>query len=544
MASDAACYSLPEFLRRVACGVDHAIESAGLDAPHRALLGATVRRFRAQSARDPLSDPLCLFYLIARAESGAPDAAGLELAVFCQLYLSALDLLDDVQDQDLAGKPHAEAGPAVALNSGLFLLFLGLAALERGMRAAGHVEALELVARVGLLTGRGQYRDLQPEADASPERVLEIAREKTASLSLICELAALHATPEPTRRARYRAIGESFSLFVQVLDDLRDLFGKRQSPDLEQGRPNYAIACFLRHASPAEKARFTLLQAQRPLPLRELRSLLYESGSVQRAAAALDGFRRAIHRESAGLESSSPWLRLLLFTLDGLASTVYTPKPVSEGQSLALPASEWHVAVRRQVRQLAERLRTFGLPDPPPLVPWHLSQWLYEPTRQLIYYADLEGMAEETLPFQAALLGEQDLQAVSALVTAQLPAVLAHELFHFHRHQCGRMGTDVWLEELAANSLSIAYCRRFEPRVLEQSLELAERVLAQVHNTFTPEAAEVLKGLLEEPPRTPGGGYEMSMQQMALVQMGMVRHLAQQSTPLEQALQHWLGVRV
>ena len=85
---------------------------------------------------------------IARTERGAPDATGVEFAVFCQLYLSALDLLDDVQDQDLAGKPHAEAGPAIALNSGLFLLFLGLAALERGIAATGQLEALQLPLRI------------------------------------------------------------------------------------------------------------------------------------------------------------------------------------------------------------------------------------------------------------------------------------------------------------------------------------------------------------------------------------------------------------
>ena len=58
----------------------------------------------------------------------------MELAVFCHFYLLSLDLLDDVQDDDLGGKPHAAVGSAMAVNDALTLLFLGLSALERGMR--------------------------------------------------------------------------------------------------------------------------------------------------------------------------------------------------------------------------------------------------------------------------------------------------------------------------------------------------------------------------------------------------------------------------
>ena len=532
------------FLHRVSEGVDSAIDSAGLDVAQHALLSATVQRFRAHVQRNPLADPLSLFYVVHRVERGVPSQTGVELAVFCQFYLLALDLFDDVQDQDLAGKPHAEAGAAVALNSALFLLFLGLAALERGMRgsAEGGQEYLSLVERVGLRTGRGQYRDLAVDTGATPAQVLEIAREKTASLALICELAAFHATPDVERRDRYRRVGENFSLFVQVLDDLRDIFGKRQSPDLERGRPSYPLACFLEHARPDERARFEQLRAQRPIPLRELRMLLYESGSVQRVAETLEHFRRAIYHEVSGLDRSSAWLRMLLFTVDGLAASVYPPQPIAEAQPLAGTEAGWHELVRRHARSLTQRLSSYDVPALPPLIPWHLPQWLYEPGRKVIYYADIEGVPEETLPFQAALFGETDLSVVGQLIAAQAPAVMAHELFHYYRDQTGRLGTDVWQEELAANSLAVAYCRAFEPEVLAQSVVLAERVLAQPHHTLSPPAARLLDGLIADPPRTPGGGYELPLEQMALVQMGMIRHLARHGAPLDQALQHWLGL--
>ena len=538
------------FLAGVASGVDRAIQLAGLDERHRELLLATVRRFRRNGELNPLADPIVLFYLISRSERGAIDEAGRELAIFCHFYLSALDLLDDVQDADLAGKPHAEAGPAVALNSGLYLLFLGLAALERAMRTMQAAtreqppyEFLAIVARVGLLTGRGQYRDLDGDGSYSTELVLRIAREKTASLVMICELAALYAVPERERRQRYQRIGEHFASFVQVLDDLRDLFGKQQSPDLESRRPNYPLASFHEHANREQRAHLEALLSANPTPLDDVRHLLYSEGTVQRVAQTLEGFREAIHHEVNALDPSSPWLRTLLFALDALAATVYAPRalPTEERESTA-PHRGFHAMVHAHARAVVERLAAFGLPEAPRLVAWHLPHWLYDPANDRIYYADIEGLPEETLPFQAALLGEPDLQRVQSLVMAQVPAVVAHELFHYYRHHSGRMSSDAWLEELAANSLALAYCRKFEADVLDRTVELADQVFARHASSLTPAANSILEGLTAEPPRTPGHGYELAMDQMAIVQMGMIRHLARQGASLDASMERWLGV--
>ncbi|HEX2673368.1 MAG TPA: polyprenyl synthetase family protein [Polyangiaceae bacterium] len=541
--------SMRGFLADVAAGVDRAIPGAGLDERHRDLLLATVRRFRRNGGLDPLADPVILFYLICRSERGSVDDAGRELAIFCHFYLSALDLLDDVQDADLAGKPHAQAGPAIALNSGLYLLFLGLAALERGMRrmqastgAPPANEFLAIVARVGLLTGRGQYRDLDVEASYSSEAILDIAREKTASLVMICELAALYAVPEHDRRERYRRIGGHFASFVQVLDDLRDLFGKKHSPDLAGRRPNYALACFREYAGAEPRARLEALLSADPIPLDDVRQLLYAEGTVQHVARTLEGFRVGIHREVKALDAASPWLRTILFALDGLAATVYTPDPSPDGHESATPLRGFHALVRTHARAVFERLAAFGVPEAPRLVAWHLPHWLYDPSHGRIFYADIEGLPAETLPFQAALLGEPNLERVQSLVMAQIPAVVAHELFHYYRHHSGRLSSDAWLEELAANSLALAYCREFEADVLERTLALADRVFARHSSSLTPTANSILEGLTADPPRTPGHGYELAMDQMAIVQMGMIRHLARQEASLEISMDRWLGL--
>src|SRR6185503_11614270 len=160
------------------------------------------------------------------------------------------DLLDDVQDNDLSGKPHSSVGAGMAVNDALTLLFLGLSALERTMRLEKSPQRrmlyLKIVNRVALTTGRGQHLDLLGERGArTPSDVLQMQREKTASLTLICECAALYSGVSDDERERYRRLGENLSLLVQVLDDVRDVYGKRRSPDLETNKMTYPLACFL-----------------------------------------------------------------------------------------------------------------------------------------------------------------------------------------------------------------------------------------------------------------------------------------------------------
>jgi hypothetical protein len=166
---------------------------------------------------------------------------------------------------------------------------------------------------------------------------------------------------------------------------------------------------------------------------------------------------------------------------------------------------------------------------------------MYDKSRGVIFYPDIEGLPEETLPFQAALLGEPDLTEVQRLMWRQAPAVMAHELFHHFRDKAGRMTTDMWLEELVANTLAVAYSARYEPAALSGGVELAERVLARSERRLSPEAQRVLDDLLDPArPVRQGSGYGLDVQQTALVQLAMIRELARRPEQLETALQRWL----
>lgn len=541
--------NLVSFLDRVETRVDERIVDGSFDESQRGQLLAATAHHRPRTQQNPLGDPLAIFYLIARAHKAELDEQAIELGTFCRFYLLALDLLDDVQDNDLSGKPYAETGAGMAINDALTLLFLGLSALERCMRletsSPRRMLYLKLVNRVALTTGRGQHLDLLGEKGArSPAEVLSMQKQKTASLTLICECAALYSGVGGEERARYRTLGENLSLLVQVLDDVRDVYGKRRSPDLETGKMTYPLACFLDTASASERARFEELRAALPDSLRDIRQLLYRTGTLRSVARSMDEFRRGIHRELAALGGEAATHRLLLFVIDHLVEAVYVPKPVAETASLCEPRFGFHAHVRRISEELAARLGPLGAPKTPPLVPWHQPHWLYDKSRGVIYYPDIEGLPEETLPFQAALLGEPELARVAELIWRQAPAVLAHELFHHFRDAVGALGTDMWHEELAANTLAIAYCARFEPVALAGAVELAERALALPEHQLTDDAARVLAELLD-PKRKPqpNTGYGLTMKQTALVQLAMVRELARAPEDLERAIGRLLTPR-
>jgi geranylgeranyl pyrophosphate synthase len=535
------------FLTRVERHVDSTINLGTFEPSQRELLLASAAQYRPRTRRNPLGDPLAVFYLIARAHRDELDQQGVELGSFCSFYLLSLDLLDDVQDHDLSGKPHSAVGAGMAINDALTLLFLGLSALERCMRLEKSPQRrllyLKIVNRVALTTGRGQHRDLLGERGArSPHEVLSMQREKTASAALLCECAALYAGVSDEERERYRVLGENLTLLIQLLDDVRDVFGKPRSPDLETDKMTYPLACFLELADSAQRERFQGLRRGLPGTLREIRKLFYESGAVRQVARSMDGFRRAIHHQLALFEEHSATHRLLLQVVDQLVESIYKPEPVSETSQLRAPNFGWHAHVQRLARELGTRLHAFGAPATPPLVPWHAPQYMYDKSRGVIFYPDIEGLPEETLTFQAALLGEPDLGKVAELMWRQAPAVIAHELFHHYRDAVGQLTSDMWHEELAANTLAVAYAARFEPAALAGGVELANRVLARPEHRLDERSERVLAGLFSEQ-RTAesGSGYGLDLHQSALVQLAMIRKLAEAPVDLEQALARWLG---
>ena len=536
-------YTLKGYFERIHHRIDAAIDDERFHPSQRMLLKKTVGLHRNQSLVNPLGEPLTILYLITRAWGRRSDEQVIKVGTFCTLYLLAADLVDDVQDDDLIGKPHESVGPAIAVNNGITLLMLAFSELRSAMEdekdEARRMAFMKMFNRLSIEAVAGQHRDLSGEACVnSPIEVLDMQREKTSSLSLITESAALLARCDVSVQSLYRDVGEKLAMLVQVRDDIRDIFGKRVSPDLLTGKLTYPMACFYETASEDQLAAFRRYLTEPSRHIKQIRELLYHSGVVAQSAAALEDFRVAIHVDIAETGNAGAYHRTLLDLVDGLAESIYVPPPVKETMASFAPPGLWHDLVRHTLDDFCRNMAPFDPPIPPTLKPWHLPQWLYDAERKTIFYPDVEGLKEEVLPFQAGLLGIDDLDRVETIMFAQVPWVLAHEMFHYWRDASNRITTDHWHEEWAANQLAVAYALRFHPDTVAQSAKLAKSVVERHSKVMDEETEQLLDGCRRY--REGKSGYDMDISQLAVTSMEMVSRIIDDRPMLSESISNFL----
>ncbi len=181
--------------------------------------------------------------LAANEACGGNDDAFLEAASAFELihtYSLIHDDLPAMDDDDLRrGRPtvHRVYGEAQAILAGDALLTLAFELL--GSRPAGpayaarRAEAVVLAARragIGGMVG-GQAADLEGQLRAiGPDELRWIHRHKTGALfSASSELGAIHAGVDGEHRAALAEYGEALGLAFQIVDDILDRTGSRES---------------------------------------------------------------------------------------------------------------------------------------------------------------------------------------------------------------------------------------------------------------------------------------------------------------------------
>ena len=536
---------LNRYLEQVSQRIDVWIASPELHGSQKELLGQVLELQRARVAANPLGNPVALPYLIASAWGRELDEQSAQVGAFCTLYMLSLDLFDDVQDQDLEGKPHERVGAPIAINDALTLFFLALKALHRAIELETDPERrldyARVLDRATLLAAGAQHCDLAGlYTGATRKDVLAMQQAKISSAGLFTEMGALLAGCGPEDRVRYREIGEHLATLVQIGDDLRDIYGKKFSPDLANGTSTYPLACLRDCGSTAVQSRFDELRRSLPASLPAIRELLYDAGVVQQSAEAMEQFREEIHRLIAETGNQSGYHRLFLQVIDSLVSSIFEPPTLEVSAPLYVPRGSWHDRVRAELETFLERMAPYAPPPAPELRPWHLPQWMYHADQNRIYYPDLDDLGEEILPFQQELLGTTDLAQLDRLVRRQLPIVLCHEMFHYWRDASGRLSNDHWHEEWAANRLAVAYARQYCQDVLDYGLSLASEVLQRFPNCLDDEARTLLDSCQEDRSGQ-RQGYGMGLLPMAVVTLEMVRRLAAERPSLSDAVAQLLG---
>jgi len=182
---------------------------------------------------------------------------GLRAATAVELYITAGDLFDDVEDGD-ASAIIDRYGSSIVVNLATALLALSLTTLRPYTNDASDAFACSL-ARESLLDGLlvstgGQHLDLA-SAGAPPLKVedcLDIAKRKGGALGEACGRAgAVFGTKNPALIELLGLFGRSFGVFGQLDNDMHDAGSDRHKSDLARRKQTVPIAVARAGGEPA-----------------------------------------------------------------------------------------------------------------------------------------------------------------------------------------------------------------------------------------------------------------------------------------------------
>jgi hypothetical protein len=321
--------TLASYLRAVHACVERTLRQTGLPPAQLDLLLASAP-CGAPPAAKLLRHPLAPFYLVTRSLGASVGADAEPLGAGFLLFLYALGLIDDVQDEEIPAA-FAPFGPAVALNSGVLLLWLSIDTLWACEEAAPAARLRATLRAHALRLASGQHRDLAGRnAVGATDEAVAIARDKSAICGLALEYAGIYARArigDPSRELPpLGAVGDALAEMQQITDDVTDLFGARAGADLRTGTRSVPLAALFEATPEAERP---ALAARLPTASPdEVVRLVYASGAMQAVARVTDAARFRVHEAFAGVPGDRAYLTLFLAWLDDLAATFYKPLPI------------------------------------------------------------------------------------------------------------------------------------------------------------------------------------------------------------------------
>ncbi|MEK7434904.1 MAG: polyprenyl synthetase family protein [Cyanobacteriota bacterium] len=539
--------SLSQFLTNVYEFVESSIDENILDLDHKNLLKLRTNLWKKKFLSSPASDPISILYLITKANNKVLDKKIELVGAFFLLYASALDVWDDVQDDDLIGKPEELEGSAIGINNGISFQFLALDMLRQAFELQNDfktcIRLMSAFNKASINAVNGQNLDLKKYAKATTqEEVLEIQIAKSATIGLIAEFSAILSGCNENEISKYSNSIKNFTKIIQIIDDVRDIFGKKISPDLTANKMTFPIACFKGIATNKEIELYENFIKNLPSSLGNIQELLYKSGSIQKCAEVIEELRISVHKEMASLNNSSPSIRFLLHIVDTHASSLYPPSSIDESQYILQPKGEWHEHVKKLANEFSLNMKDFNPPNIPLLLPLHLPQWMYDAKRNVIFYPDIEGQAEEILPLQANMFGIYDLYFVKEIMTTQSPLYMAHEFFHYWRDNSGKLTEDFWYEEWVANNLATAYIKAFFPELVKKTILLAYKILDLKNSSLSFKGQEILNRFSNPNYKASSEplGYEVNLDEMTFIQISMIRKLYNQELSLDEVVKKFL----
>ncbi len=174
------------------------------------------------------------------AAAGGRGADAVSVAAAVELFMVALDVLDDEEDGDDSAL-RAALGAACALNVSTGLLFMAQHSL---LDAAGPTAA-GILLHAGQAACAGQHADLVGMTDhgATLDESLAVTAGKSASLvAAMCRLGAVCAGADASAQDLYTRFGRYLGMILQLTNDLAAIQpGSRGKTDIARRRPTLPL---------------------------------------------------------------------------------------------------------------------------------------------------------------------------------------------------------------------------------------------------------------------------------------------------------------
>lgn len=148
-----------------------------------------------------------------------PGAIGMEL------YALALDIFDDVQDQDNEEMPWRQVPDAQAINLAICLLMLCEEVISAIPDNRLYREVASALHQTGIRASNGQFREFMYDdfQDIAFEQYFQMAEQKSGSLTACaCKIGAILGEADETVVQAMEQFGLNLGILNQIMNDLKD----------------------------------------------------------------------------------------------------------------------------------------------------------------------------------------------------------------------------------------------------------------------------------------------------------------------------------
>ena len=236
--------------------------------------------------------------LVSEAACGDYDRA-LPGAVAIQLFKTAAEVFDDIEDADSSNSIAAKYGVAIATNVATTLLVLGERAIAglsaKGVKNSLVVRILDLVNRYYLIACSGQHLDISDAPDIIPseETYLKIASMKSATtLECACHVGAIVANSRDELIDLFKKFGHNLGMASQIANDINGIVSTRDIIKRKKTLPVvYALTNLEIEDRNYLKADFTV-KSERVLDCERIKELLFKSGAIYYATLKMGVYKQ------------------------------------------------------------------------------------------------------------------------------------------------------------------------------------------------------------------------------------------------------------